>query len=363
MELHQNKIWLYMSRSLSNEATTAEIEELMQLLSEDAALQQQYDLMKRLWNANSYTDDSTDEKGISRIISRAAEETVKEMQPKIGTAGRIKKIFYISTAAVLLVSVTFWFLLGQVKGNSVVVNYKPDDVLTQKGTRTKTLLPDGSSVWLNAGSKISYVNDFSGKTREITLEGEAFFDIAKQPNRPFIVHVSGYDIKVLGTAFNVKSYPEDKTVETTLLRGLVQLTKEGDGKQPPIYIHPNQKIIVEKPEISKNVQDVSLPRQVAIKEYEIINIDSAEADKVPETAWVYNRLDFKGESFDELARKMERWYNISIVFEDEKAKQLKFTGSFQDETIEQAFEALDAAKPFDYSVQGNKVYVGTKNDN
>jgi ferric-dicitrate binding protein FerR (iron transport regulator) len=78
------------------------------------------------------------------------------------------------------------------------------------------------------------------------LDGEAYFDVVKQPQRPFIVHVSGYDIKVLGTAFNVRSYATDKTVETTLLRGLVEVTKQGKAQQNPIFLHPNEKLIVEK---------------------------------------------------------------------------------------------------------------------
>ena len=104
---------------------------------------------------------------------------------------------------------------------------KAEKLLSTKGSRSRSLLPDGTTVWLNAGSKLYYENDFNG-TREVRLEGEAFFDVVKQTDRPFIVHTSGIDIKVLGTAFNVKSYPEDKTVETTLYRGLVQVFRQED---------------------------------------------------------------------------------------------------------------------------------------
>ena len=105
----------------------------------------------------------------------------------------------------------------------------------ENGSRTRTILPDGSTVWVNAGSHISFDNDFKGQTREVTLNGEAYFDVVKNPKQPFIVHVSGYDIRVLGTAFNVKSYPGDKTIETTLLRGLVQVTKQGETKRPLFF--------------------------------------------------------------------------------------------------------------------------------
>ena len=118
------------------------------------------------------------------------------------------------------------------------------EVLAQKGSRTRTILPDGSTVWLNAGSKISYKPGLSGTTREVILEGEAYFDIVKRAGRAFIVHTKEIDISVLGTAFNVKSYPNDKTIETTLIRGLVSITRNSGKPEKPVYLRPHQKFIL-----------------------------------------------------------------------------------------------------------------------
>ncbi len=371
MEQSQNRIWFLIARSLSNEATVEEIKELLELLNGNIALQQQYDLIKRMWGTNSYDGDekiNEDEKaGISRILQLAAAENIHNApgsSPGITTGGKIrniqKRIYYLTgVAAVLIISLGVWISFSkQPAPVQAEVIHTPQSIATQNGTRTRTILPDGSTVWLNAGSRISYINDFNGKTREIKLEGEAYFDITKEPQRPFIVHVSGYDIKVLGTAFNVKSYPEDKTVETTLLRGLVQLTKEGDSKIPPIYIHPNQKVIVKKDDAGDS-KNTAVSPQSSVKSYLVVNLDSVKENKVAETAWVYNRLEFRGETFETLARQLERWYNVTIVFGDEKVKQLTFSGSFETETVEQAFVALKAASPFNYIIKGQEIYISS----
>jgi len=236
-----------------------------------------------------------------------------------------------------------------------------DAIITKKGSRTRTLLADGTTVWLNAGSKLSYENDFNGSTREVRLEGEAFFDVVKQPQRPFIVHTSGIDIRVLGTAFNVKSYPEDENVETTLYRGVVQVLRQEDSAGKAIQLIPNQKLILPKKAANEPVH-VSQEKQPLAKEipasYTITHIDSTkkESERI-ETAWLYSRLEFRGDSFEELAHKLERWYNVTIVFADEKVKQLNFNGSFEKETVEQAFNYLQAAIPFNYKINNHEISV------
>ena len=237
-------------------------------------------------------------------------------------------------------------------------------MVAPKGSKTRTILPDGSTVWLNAGSRIVYAN-FNGPVREITLEGEAFFDVVSvvsattHQKKPFIVHAGTIDIKVLGTAFNVKSYPEEKTIETTLLRGLVQITRKGDTKGGPLYLHPNEKIVLPAGSADAGIDNKPVtPATTQAATQHIIRIDSTvQESEHPETAWVYNRLEFRGDNFEQLALKLERWYNIRIYFEDDAARQLVFNGSLQNETVEQAFAALKVAVPFNVSINNNEVYI------
>jgi transmembrane sensor len=240
------------------------------------------------------------------------------------------------------------------------------EIIAERGSKTRTILPDGSTVWLNAGSVISYNPNFNGPYRELTLQGEAYFDIIKMPGRPFIVHAGDINIRVLGTAFNVKSYEDDKSVETTLIRGLVQITRTNDTKGAPIYLHPHQKIV-----LLKNNTDVAKvapladdkPADVAaapVKIAKITYLDTTVKDNERvETAWMYNRLEFRGDSFEELSKKFVRWYNITIHFNDEAARHLKFNGSLENETVEQAFQALTAAASFNFKINNNDIFISS----
>jgi ferric-dicitrate binding protein FerR (iron transport regulator) len=354
-----DKIWVLMSRSLSGEATANEQDELTHLLQEQPGLLRQYELLKQLWHP--YQDQPTDvEPGkISRILQLSAVEEALQKQPENTITPHIvpwqKRVF--RTAAIfagLLLSVwavTKWVIKHPVD--------KPGIIVSQKGTKTRTILPDGSTVWLNAGSRIEYDPAFANRVREVTLHGEAYFDVVKQTDRPFIVHAGTINIKVLGTAFNVKSYPGDGSIETTLIRGLVQVTRVDDTKQKPIYLHPNQKLILsELPETP--VSEPSKTDNKPIAGFEIAYLDSnLDESEHLETAWVYNRLEFRGDNFIELAKKLERWYNITISFGDEQAKQLMFNGSIENETVEQAFEALRTAVPFNFKIKNNEVLISS----
>lgn len=361
-----NSLWFLFARSLSGEITAQEQSILKTILDQDIALQQQFDLMNRMWNAGekNYVDTDDEEKNsISHILQLVKMDVVQEEElPAIGTEKRKSWLpGILKVAAIVILVVSSWMFFGSSK--------KAGEDLTktlsaENGSRTRTILPDGSTVWVNAGSHISFDNDFKGQTREVTLNGEAYFDVVKNPQQPFIVHVSGYDIRVLGTAFNVKSYPDDKTIETTLLRGLVQVTKQGETKQRPIFLHPNEKLILDKnpvvESVDKQPEPVAHSASPANTEYKITQLDSGiEESARIETAWVYNRLEFRGDSFDDLAAKLERWYNVNIFFDDDKVKQLSFNGSFQQETIDQALTALKTAAAFDFAITGKDIHISS----
>jgi len=190
-----------------------------------------------------------------------------------------------------------------------------------------------------------------------------FLYVVKNAHRPFIVHTSDIDIKVLGTAFNVKSYPEDKTVETTLYRGLVNVSRHNDEKKVAIELKPNQKLILSKQAAKDEVllSDKTKPSTPKPSTgFTITRIDSTKKENERfETAWLYSRLEFRGDSFEELGRKLERWYNVTIVFTDEKVKQLHLNGSFEQETVEQAFQALKEGFPINYKINNNEISVGS----
>lgn len=355
------RIWFLLSRSLSGDATEQDKEELNSLLQQHPELMQQYDILHQLWSVNesSYEEPAADDK-INRILQLAAAESiVKQEAAPVVRVKKWRKLYWAAAAITAIIAGSWMFAVWQKKHNALSAN----EVIAPKGSKTRTILPDGSTVWLNAGSRIVYAN-FSGPVREITLEGEAYFDVVHAENaathqkKPFIVHAGSIDIKVLGTAFNVKSYPEEKTIETTLIRGLVQITRKGDKSGEPVYLHPNEKIVL--PVNSSDAGIVKNPASPASSQTteQIIRIDSTvKENEHLETAWVFNRLEFRGDNFEQLALKLERWYNIKIYFEDDAARQLVFNGSLQTETVEQAFMALKEAVPFEVSINNNEVFI------
>ena len=125
------------------------------------------------------------------------------------------------------------------------------EISTRYGSRTKLLLPDSTQVWLNSGSKLSYNKTYGNGTREVTLSGEAYFDVVKNPAHPFIIHTVNIDIKVLGTAFNVKSFPGEKNTETSLIRGSIEVTFKNRPSEK-IILKPNEKLITANEEPAKD---------------------------------------------------------------------------------------------------------------
>jgi transmembrane sensor len=164
----------------------------------------------------------------------------------------------------------------------------------------------------------------------------------------------------------VKSYPQDETIETTLLRGMIEVTRQDNPATPRVILKPNEKLI-----LSKHLVQPALPRPAA----EPARVSSSspapdisisaiagnvpDSDKV-ETSWMYNKLVFNGDSFKELAQKMERWYNVRITFKDEELTQYRFGGVFVNETVTEALNALQLTAKFTYKIKGNEIDLYAK---
>lgn len=363
-----------MARALNQEASAAEREELTGLLKDDESLQQQFELLSRIWQERDTTrgDETEARATVQKIIHRSEEEKTEEQDVirlyDQAVAFRKRRRNWV-VAASIIVAVTAglsWMLWkNPARGNLANASTK-ESLIAQKGSRTRSMLPDGTTVWLNAGSKLHYINDFSGPTREVQLDGEAFFDVAKKEGKPFIVHTGGINIRVLGTAFNVKSYPEDKNVETTLYHGRVQVYRQAEDNQPVqaeiIDLRPNQKLILPKQaatETQKLSPDLKPSGIASYGNFIIAPIDSTKKEEERfETAWLYSRLEFRGDNFEGLSYKLERWYNVNIEFTDEDVKRLNFNGSFEKESIAEAFAALQTAVPyFTYKIVNNDITV------
>ena len=207
------------------------------------------------------------------------------------------------------------------------------------GQKSVLFLSDGTKVWLNAASKISYVKDFSNaETRDVYLEGEGFFDVAHDSQKPFIVHTSSIRIKVLGTSFNVKSYPEERTIETTLVDGSVRIQPPGARgmRAGDVELKPNQKAVFDK-------------------ESEVIDIREVVAAN--SGSWKQERLVFDGESLDNVILQMERWYDVKIQVQNRGNLDCRLTASIEKESLEEVLKLMETSHDIRYTISGQTVFI------
>jgi len=235
------------------------------------------------------------------------------------------------------------------------------EIHSTMGSRVSFNLPDGTKGWLNSGSTLKYALNFVDN-RRVMLEGEAFFDVTPNKSNPFYVRTSEVQIRVLGTSFNLKAYPDDKTVETTLLSGMleIQTLSETVGERQTVVLKPNQKATFQK-----NTDLLSIGEKQAVPEriqgVQTVRV-SRDIDTVPIVAWKNHKLVFVNEPFESLLVKMERWYDVEITMLDNPRENLNYTGIFEKETVEQALRALKVATPdFSYSINKNKINVSFRN--
>ena len=378
-----NRIWVLLSRHLSGEASSEEAEELQLLLEQSPGRQYLFDILHSYFTHSPATRSANGpeiEERFQKIIepvegdrspeqprrvelSRPTEWPRREEESRSVKGGivlRKKWTFAAAAAASLLLGWGAYRLASAAAPARSIHNAHNEEVLARAGTRTKLLLPDGTQVWLNSNSKLTYAEDFNTASREVVLEGEAYFDVVKDSQRPFIVHASDLDIKVLGTAFTIKSYPQDATVEATLLGGAIEVSRKGHPNTPRILLKPNEKLVFSKHlpvaqiENTASATDARAAPKTSDISISPIAANLPDSEKV-ETAWLYNRLVFNGDNFKDLAEKMERWYNVKIYFKDEGLYQCRFGGAFANETIQEALNALQLTAKFTYKINGNEI--------
>ncbi len=370
-----NKIWELTAKKLSGEANEEELAELESLLKVNADLHYPMQTVADLWHhATPDTEDA--HLAFTRHTDRmkemgldvAAQEPVTYASP-----ANKKRKYLLSSLSIMTVLVSGYFAYSLWSSPIAPKPAKPEadksEVSTKYGSRTKLQLPDGTQVWLNSGSKLSYDKTYGNGLREVMLSGEAYFDVVKNAAHPFVIHTNAIDIKVLGTAFNVKSFPGEKNTETSLIRGSIEVTFRNRPAEK-IILKPNEKLITANDDTTarqstapnntpiaaaKNPASPSEPI-VLVSHLTYTNIDST----VIETSWMENKLIFRSESFEDLAIRMERWYGVTIRFADDAMKPKKVNGVFENETIQQALKALQLVTPFNYKINKNEIVISSK---
>jgi len=360
-------IWTLIGKKLSGEASPEELRELEELLQQNGAERYPVQLLEDLWKSQQLAKlndelenkwsafeaklNITEEEESAEAARVAAVEESAARRKVI----RLVRIVSWTVAASLLIGIV-WFVIPH-KAESARVS----QIISPKNGLSKIQLPDGTKVWLNSGSKLTYdANSYGTEFRKVSLTGEGFFDVVKDPQHPFIVTTSTISIRVLGTEFNVRSYTNDVTSEAALVRGRIELT---------VLKNPEKKIILkasEKLTVFNNEQTAPAtpsPDNPAretddVPMIALSRIHQAKTDSLPsEALWIDNKLAFDAEDFESIAEKLERRYNVNIVFENDDLKKLRFTGRFQNESIDKALNALRTTVDFHYKTKNNQIEI------
>ena len=210
---------------------------------------------------------------------------------------------------------------------------KPEtfEMVAERGQKSSLTLPDGSKVWLNSASKLTYTSDYNSKDRNIILDGEAFFDVARNENLPFIVHANGMAVQALGTKFNVKAYSDETEVTAILVEGSVKASAAG-------------------------VDLLLLPYFVASYDRSTDEMVSTYvSDREHAVPWIKNEILFSNDSLKDIASVLERMYNVTVVFENEKIADYTYTGLIRYNSLQNILELISGTSPVKYEIDGNIV--------
>ena len=247
-------------------------------------------------------------------------------------------------AAVLAIGLSVTLLFYRFSAKQTISEFHT--ISTEKGNLSKVKLSDGTAIWVKSGSVLRYPEVFGINSREVFLEGEAFFDVAHQEDKPFLVHTSDLTIRVLGTAFNVKSYKDQGTIETTLVRGQVKIENEKTAGKDEIILNPNERAVYNKESGLLNV----------LKSIDVADVEIRE----PENESVAAPLVFDETPFTKVFAQMEQRFHVKIHIADKENLDCKLTADLQKEGLADIMQLLEVSHQIHFRISGNEVYITGK---
>ena len=244
--------------------------------------------------------------------------------------------FRISAAAAVLALV---FMAGLGLGDGFLNSSKKVSytrIIAPEGNKTQIVLPDSTHVWLNSGSELQYASDYSAKNRKVNMKGECFFDVVKDPDHPFIVQGSKFQVRVFGTRFNVNEDASQNTADITLVSGKVQVFNLDD--KPVSELIPGQQLVY--------IQGI----------YHVQKAVNMEAL----TAWLNNMLIFDNQPFEEVIHYLEKWYGVKIQLDHTLYYSHNYTFKVKTESLREVLALISVITPIEYQIEGEKVMIKYK---
>ncbi|WP_019987356.1 FecR domain-containing protein [Rudanella lutea] len=337
--MNDNTLWPLLARYLANEATSDERQSVEKWLATSDAnrrlferVQQQYRTADTFSTLPESDPSAVWERHIAPRLSETDAPVVRPLR-----TGWLSRTWRVAAAVVVLcLSVYGLYEFIQSQTNAQVAQ-------TPVGKRTLLTLPDGSRVWLNADSRLEYPKTFDGSLREVRLVGEAFFDVTHNPRQPFVIRLATASIRVLGTSFNVRAYPGEQTVKTTVVTGRVAFVpnrKSAMARSQPsdtLFITPNRHVI-------QQVETMAVAEETVVAQ--------------KEAAWKDNQLVFDQTPMSEVARTLERWYGVTVTLERPDLANCPLTATFEGQSLTEVMDLLSRTGRFRYKLNNNELTIG-----
>lgn len=330
----EESIQIALIRLFAGEASPEEKNFIRDWLNLSPENQKQYNNLKEIWLASG-VQSNADQYNLEQAIQQFREKISREGN-KAGRKIILNRVFRYAAIALLLLALPLAYFTGE---KSIFNQTSYTTVTCALGDKTNLILPDSTRVYLNSGTRLVFNNNFNNGDREIILEGEAFFSVTKDKKNPFRVKSPGIEIEVLGTEFNMKAYPDEKQVAVTLDKGSLEATTDNQKT----IIKPGQKLVYD-----------NITRKTDLLELDDTSIESE---------WKEGRFVFRNELLGDLKLKLERWFDVDIVFADETVKMRRFTGILERESILEAVSYFGASRYVGYKIEANKIIFYSKNTN
>lgn len=329
--------YVLLAKYFAKQCTPDEIRQIEYWCKEDPAhealfrkLREQWDSAHRVSRACTIPDKAKVWMKIKQEISQRAKRV------PLYSRAALMRVAGIAAIVTLVLGISVVYLIEQT--GSWATNPVYDTVvLAPPGQKSQLILPDGTSVWLNSGSRLSYNSHYNVSDRTVELEGEAFFDVKHDQENCFVVKAGRIDVKVHGTAFNVNAYDDEADVAVSLLRGSVSVLSAAD-QHVLTYLQPDQSAIISKRDLKYNI----LP-----------------CDAETESSWHLNKLKLEGVPANEVWKKLERWYGVHISLQN-KAPDNKYWITLKTESLTELLEVVNKLTPIEYKLDGEEVMVRYK---
>jgi ferric-dicitrate binding protein FerR (iron transport regulator) len=336
---------------------------VMQWIGEDTENRKYFETFEKAWR-NPHEICGLDKEVRDTDWKVIASAMQKEEMPSHNRSARIPRRWWLAAAGLSLLvgtSVAGYFIGLSQTAPAAGHHITYQEITVPKGEKSELTLSDGTRIWINADSHVRFPGQFSNESRDIWLNGEAYFEVTSDTKRPFLVHTSELDVRVYGTKFNLKAYPDEDVIETTLVEGIVSLQTRNaiNHKKEEVFLKPNHKAIyLKKKAPAEIIEELEREIREPLKPKKILVSRTVRVE--PDISWREGKLIFMEENFENIATKLERRYDVTINIENDQIKRVKYTGVLKNVSIEQALKAIQLTTDFDFRILEDSILISDK---